>query len=493
MVRDEQVLMMRRLRMDGKSQSTAAAMSGMGERTARRWSSGPLPSEGSSRRHWRTRVDPLDGIWEESVLPLLRQDTKGDLRAPTLLGVLMEKYPDRIDGSHLRTLQRRMQEWRAVEGPPKEVIFEQEHPPGREASIDFTHATSLDVTIRGKALTHLLFLLRLSFSGWVFVQIAFGETFEALVQGLQDALFALGGVPEVIRHDNLSAATRELRRSGGRALTPRFRGVLEHYGARSTRIRPGESHENGIAEKGHDLVKQALRQALVLRGSRDFDSLEAYQDFIDETLSRQILPRTLEKLEEERETLRPLPSNRLPAYTLSELKVRSTSVIRLANRAYSVPSNLIGQRVRVRQYPDEIEVYFGERLVQRMPRLRGEQDRQIDYRHMIWSLVRKPHAFVRYRYREELFPTLRFREAWDRLSAWRGERACLEYVRILHLAASRLESEVDAALEVLLAREERFDYAAVQQLCEPRETEVPEVTIPSPDLTAYDDYLEVSR
>jgi transposase len=405
----------------------------------------------------------------------------------------MECHPDRIHEGHLRTLQRRVQEWRALEGPGKDVIFEQEHPPGREGAIDFTRATKLGVTIRNESLAHLLFLFRLSYSGWVYVQVAFGETYEALVQGLQDALFRLGGVPEVIRHDNLSAATRELKRSGGRALTRRFRQVLDHYGARSTRIRPRESHENGIAEKGNDIVKQTLGQALVLRGSRDFGSVEAYQAFIEETVELRILQRVRKELEEERQHFRPLPSSRVPSYTTHELKVRTTSVIRLANRSYSVPSNLIGQRVRVRQHPDEVEVYFAERLVERMPRLRGEKDRRIDYRHVIWSLVRKPYAFARYRYREELFPTLRFREAWDRLLAWRGERACVEYVRILHLAASRLETEVDAALGELLEGKERFDYASVQKLCEPTEIEVPGISIPEPDLEAYDEYLGVSR
>lgn len=493
MVHDEQVLLMRRLRMEGKSQSTAAAMSGMSERTARRWESGGLPSGRSSGRHWRTREDPLAGIWEEEVVPLLERDEAGDLRAPTILAVLMERYPDRVDEGQLRTLQRRIREWRAVEGPAQDVIFEQDHPPGREASIDFTHATKLGVTIRGEALAHLLFLFRLSHSGWLWVRVAFGETFEALVDGLQEALFRLGGVPEVIRHDNLSAATRELKRSGGRALTTRFRQVLEHFGARSTRIRPGESHENGIAEKGHDLVKQTIRQALILRGSSDFSSLEAYQAFLEETVSRRFLSRIEREVSEERRLLRPLPPSRLPSYTTHELKVRTTSVIRLGGRSYSVPSNLIGHRVRVHQHADEIVVYYGDRLIERMPRLRGDQDRRVDYRHVIWSLVRKPYAFARYRYREELFPTVRFREAWDRLSTWRGERACVEYVRILHLAASRLECEVDQALALLLEEGERFDYTAVQKLCEPEPIEVPALSIPTPDLSAYDRYLGVGR
>ena len=138
------------------------------------------------------------------------------------------------------------------------------------------------MTIAGEPLEHLLFELVLSCSGWRYVQLAFGETFEALVAGLQGALWALGGVPEIVRSDNLSAATHELRHSGGRALTERFAAVLAHYGLRSTRIHPGASHENGVVEQAHERLKSVLAQALVVRGSRDFPSCEAYQAFVDE-------------------------------------------------------------------------------------------------------------------------------------------------------------------------------------------------------------------
>ena len=428
------------------------------------------------------------------MVPLLRRDTEGVLRAPVVLGFLMEQYPERIRESHLRTLQRRMREWRVLEGPGKEVMFEQEHPPGQEGAFDFTHATKLGVTIRGVVLVHLLFVFRLSHSGWTFAQVAYGETYEALIKGLQDALWRLGGVPARFRHDNLSAATRELKRSGGRALTTRFAAFLDHFSAESSRIRPGRAHENGIAEKANDIVLRALSQALVLRGSSDFDSVSEYQDFILETIDRRILAGIGDALEQEKALLRPLPSSRVPTYTSHDLKVRSTSVIRLSKRTYSVPSNLIGQRVQVRQHPDEIEVYFAGRRIERMPRLRGDASHRIDYRHVAWSLMRKPGAFAGYRYREELFPTVRFRLTWDLLQKWRDERsASLEYVRILHLAASRMESEVDAALSQLIDDGEPFDYVQVRALCEPAPISVPRVSIPEPDLLAYDEHLEVVR
>lgn len=293
MVTDEQVRLLRRRRMEGKTQETAAAAAGMSVRTARKWERGPLPSEvKAKRRSWRTRPDPFAKVWDSEVVPLLEADQDGELEATTILAELQQRHPGEYSKGQLRTLQRRIRDWRAVSGPDQEVYFPQEHPPGREAVLDFTRGTKLAVTIGGELLMHLLFVFRLSCSSWTWVKVAFGETYEALVEGLQGALWALEGVPKVIRHDNLSAATHELKRSGGRALTTRFRGVLDHYGLRSTRIRPGEAHENGVAEKSNHLVKKALAQALVLRGHRDFESVVAYQAFIDDVVERVLTVRS---------------------------------------------------------------------------------------------------------------------------------------------------------------------------------------------------------
>jgi hypothetical protein len=310
---------------------------------------------------------------------------------------------------------------------------------------------------------------------------------------MQDAFWRLGGVTEVVRHDNLSAATHELRRTGGRALTSRFRDVLDHYGLKSTRIRPGESHENGVAEKSHDLLKSRLAQALVLRGSRDFESVEAYERWVREVREQtQNRPRA-EAIAEEKEQLRPLPLCRVPDYTVYHPTVRRWSTIRIGKRTYSVPSRLIGHRVEVQLGPDALEIYYKGRLVECLPRLHGDADVRVDYRHVIWSLVRKPGAFARYRYREELFPTLVFRKTFDALVGWRGERAEIEYVRILYLAASTMESTVERALTALLEADEPFDYARVRALAKPEPVTVPEVKLPPPDLAAYDELLEAVR
>ncbi len=489
MVTDQQVRLLRRKRMDGKSQEAAAAASGMSVRTAREWERGALPSQTRKKRSWRTRPDPFDGVWSLEIEPLLRRDEDRVLQATTLLDLLEQRHPGEFGVGQLRTLQRRIRDWRALQGPDREVFFEQVHPPGREAQIDFTHATELGVTIAGVLFPHLFFEFVLSFSGWRWVCLAFGETYEALMDGVQGALWSLGGSPDVIRSDNLSAATHELKRSGGRALTERFAALLGYYGLRSTRIHPGRSHENGVAEQAHHRLKLALRQALVIRGSRDFASVADYEAFFQKVVQR-LNRRSGAKLAEERTHLRPLPVRRLPAYTSYRVTVHKWSTIRVSNKTYSVPSRLRGHEVEARQYANEVEIHYHGQFVERMPRLRSGENHRIDYRHVIWSLVRKPGAFARYRFREELFPTLTFREAYDALIRFKGERADIDYVRILHLAASTMESSVEAALRLLLEGRDRFDYAAVRDLAAPVRPTVPELATPDvPDLRIYDALL----
>ena len=178
----------------------------------------PVAVGDQDRAHaWRTRPDPFDGVWEEEILPLLQGEAAGRLRATTIIEWLEEKSPGRFSASQLRTLQRRLQDWRALNGPDQEVYFPQEHPPGREAQLDFTHCNSLGVTIGGRRYRHLLFQLVLSHSGWRHAEVVAGETFVALKQGLQNALWELGGAPQIIRSDNTSALTHEIKRSRGRS------------------------------------------------------------------------------------------------------------------------------------------------------------------------------------------------------------------------------------------------------------------------------------
>ena len=385
---------------------------------------------------------------------------------------------------------------RALNGPDQEAYFPQEHPPGREAQLDFTHCNPLRVTIGSRRYRHLLFQLVLSHPGWRYAEVVAGETFVALKQGLQNALWKLGGAPQIIRSDNTSALTHEIKRSRGGALNDNYAELLDHYELESTLINSRESHENGVAEQAHYRLKDALDQALMLRGSRDFDSAS------------------------------PIPASsgrwwtgaiawckgswRRNAHVSSaypQLRCRSTSTTRLgcasgapsspstssgAGRTYTVPSRLIGKEVQIRLYAEHLEVYYKGHLVERMERVRGEREANVNYRHIIGSLVRKPGAFARYRFREQMFPTMTFRLAYDALKRWRGERADVEYVRILHLAATTMESTVDSALALLLEAGEPFDYAMVKELANPAPPRAPVLSLSGmPDLRVYDSLLAV--
>jgi transcriptional regulator with XRE-family HTH domain len=489
MVKDAQVGVLRRRRMAGKTQEASAAAAGMSVRSARKWEHGLLPSQQHKPHTWRTRKDPFAEVFESELVPLLVEDSKGVLEATTLLAELNRRHPGQFSASHLRTLQRRVRQWRALSGPDKEVFFPQEHLPGREAAYDFTNCDELGVTISGAPFEHLLFELVLSFSGWRWPTVALSESYEALLLGVQEALWRLGGVVEVLRSDNLSAATHELPLSGGRALTRRYQSLLDHYGLKSTRIFPRKAHENGVVEQAHRRTKSILAQMLVLRGSHDFLSVDEYQRWVREVIERDHNALLGEKLLEERRHLRPLPVVALPAYTTFTVMVRRWSTIRVVNHTYSLAVRLIGERVRVLLHHDQLEVYYAGKLVERLPRIRGQRSARIDYHHVIWSLVKKPGAFARYRWREELFPSLVFRRAYDALRGFHGERADPEYVRILYLAAVSGEQLVEQTLGELLDGGERFDADRVRHTVRPERPSVPEITIGVPDLKVYDALL----
>ena len=489
MVKDAQVGVLRRKRMEGKTQEAAAASAGMSVRSARKWERGLYPSDRRKPHAWRTREDPFAEAFENEVVPLLIADHKGVLEATTILAELNRRHPERFGESQLRTLQRRVRQWRALNGPDREVFFPQEHPPGREAAYDFTNCDELGVTVGGAPFDHLLFELVLSFSGWRWPTVALSESFEALALGVQEALWRLGGVVEVLRSDNLSAATHELPLSGGRALTKRYGALLEHYGMKSTRIFPRKAHENGVVEQAHRRTKSILAQMLVLRGNHDFPSVEEYQRWVREVIEREHNALLGTKLAAERRQLHQLPAMALPGYSTLMAKVRRWSTVRVLNHTYSVPARLIGERVRVLLHHDHLEVYFAGKLAECLPRIRGQRAARIDYHHVIWSLAKKPGAFARYRWREELFPSLVFRRTYDVLRSFHGERADAEYVRILYMAAANGEALVERTLCELLEKAARFDAEQVRCTIRPERPSVPSIAIGVADLRVYDALL----
>ncbi len=469
---------------EGRALSVSAKRAGMSENTARKYR-----RQGGAKakvtRSYRTRRDPFEAVWPE--IEKLLEEAPG-LEALSIFEVMRTRSDVTFSDGQLRTLQRRIRRWRASRGPEKEIMFPQEHRPGEAGQSDFTTMKELEVVIGGEPFDHLLYHFVLPYSNWETARICFSETFESLVAGLQGALWELGRVPMKHRTDNLSAATHELS-DGGRSFNEKYQATLRHYGMEGDRNTPGRGHENGDVEQAHHRLKRAVEQTLLLRGSRDFTDRARYEEFLVKVVSGRNRGRT-GKLLEELALMAELPGVRLAEYRSERVHVGPFSTLRAGKNTYSVPSRLIGEEVEARLYADTVEVIYASEMVCRMDRLRGASNARIDYRHVIFSLVRKPGAFRRYRYREALFPTVVFRRAYDTLDEALGEKADIEYVRILHLAATTTETRVEEALASLLERGELVGYATVRDATREEPLVVPSCQIPEVDLSTYDLCLE---
>lgn len=489
-ITDRQVRIYMDEKRQGATQLVAAARAGFSERTGRRIEADPiLPSQRPPRRGRRTRIDPLAALWDAEIVPLLRQWPHW--RATTILEEIQRAHPGAYDDSILRTLQRRMAQWRAIEGPEQEVIFRQEHPPGFQALSDFTDAADLCVTIAGAPFAHLLYHFWMPFSGWQFVKaIQGGESFTALTEGLQEALWQLGAAPKTHRTDRLSAAYRNLADEDDASRG--YKAFCAHYGIEPTRNNAGVAHENGAVESAHGHLKRRLTEALNLRGSRDFSDLGAYQRFLAETVGRRNARRS-DALALERAAMRPLPAFKTTDFTLVSAIVSRTGMMCVRDVHYTVPSRLIGQRLKVHVYDDRLICFLGAAEVLQLARVHrakkgAPRQAVVDYRHIIGGLMKKPQAFRRYVHREALFPRTAFRRAWDRLEARVDERkACRTYVGLLHLAATQAcEARLAAWLDDLLDQDGAIDLEAARLAMAPPAFAPPRVTIAAPDIAAYD-------
>lgn len=468
----------------GESLEKAALRSGMSENTARRYRNGAKRKGQRPARGYRTRRDPFEAVWPAVVAML---EAAPGLEAKTIFEQLREREDGSFGEGQLRTLQRKIKRWRAEHGPEKEVFFPQQHRPGEYGQSDFTSMNDLEITIGGEPFDHLLYHFVLPYSNWETGTICFSESYESLLCGFQCAVEKLGRVPKFHRTDNLSAATHDLP-GGGREFNERYRGAMGHYGVIPSRNTPGRAHENGDVEQAHHRFKRAVEQALLLRGSRDFERRAAYEAFLGQIFAGRNRPRVA-RLGEELSAMNELPPMRIEDFRRERVRVSRNATIMAASNHYSVSSRLIGEWVDLRIRAESIEVWHGEWLVAEIERLRGTGQARIDYRHIIWSLVSKPGAFARYRFREALFPTLTFRRAYDALVERCGARADVEYVRILHLAASTSEAAVETTLAALLEAEELRDYAQVRAAAAPERIEVPACTIDAPELGRYDELV----
>ena len=414
----------------------AGAKAGFSTATAYRFEKDPrLPSQKKTRRE-RRRADPLAEVWDSEVVPLLK-DAPG-LRPIAIFEELCRRHPDLSAGTR-RTLERRIRSWKAVNGPDREVIFRQEHPPGRMGLSDFTEVADLGVTIAGQNLDGRLYHFRLPFSGFEHAHVVLGgESFVALAEGLQNALWALGGVPEQHRTDSLSAAFRNLNAEAKEDLTTRYEAFCAYYGMTPTRNNPGVSHENGSIESSHGHLKSKLEDALLLRASRDFETLPAWRGFVDEIIGRGNA-RNAKRIDQERLALKELPLRKTTDYEEVHVDITSSSAFILRKVFYSVPSRLIGQRLRVHLHDDRLECFQGSTPILTLRRGRaqpsGKHGHVVDYRHVIHSLRRKPMALLNLVYRDQLFPRRAFALTFEALLAGLDERpACRAMVGILALA-----------------------------------------------------------
>jgi hypothetical protein len=447
MVTDHQVRRLRKLSNTEKNQEIAASKAGMDPKTARKYlTANRLPSEMIQERHWRTREDPFSEVWEQ-----VRQQIEENpgLEAKTLFEWLQREHPGRFSDGQIRTLQRRVKVWRATEGPAQEVYFGQKHEPGKLCASDFTHMTELGITIQGQTLVHLVYHFVLTYSNWEAATICYSESLESLTEGWQNAVWELGAAPAAHRTDSLSSAVNNM--SNLQEFNQRYEAVMRYYGAKPEHTNPASGNENGDVEQSHHRFKRAVDQALLLRGSRDFGSVEEYAEFLKNLLVQRNAGRR-ERLTEELAVMRELPARRMESGKRERVRVDSGSLIHVERNAYSVNSRLIGELVEARLYLNHIEVWYGQKKVEELPRLRGRGKHRVDYRHIIEWLVRKPGAFENYRYKEDLFPTSRYRMAYDALQESTPGRAVKEYLKILKLAAHAGETAVDEALRELLER-----------------------------------------
>jgi transposase len=487
MKKDGEIKLLLDERGKGVSQKVAAARAGVSERTARKYEqAGKLPSQLKKPRTHRTRDDPFAGDWPW-VEAQIREDPA--LQAKTLFALLCAAFPGRYQEGQVRTLQRHVQAWRVRHGPGQEIMFPQLHQPGRMAQSDFTSMNALGVSLAGTPFPHLVYHLMLTYSNVEAVRVCFSESFEALAEGLEACLWQIAGVPQWHRTDNLTAAVRDLDREGLHEFTENYRALMAHYGMQPSANTAGQAHQNGDVEQSHFRFKQAVDQALRVRGSRDFSDRGAYERFLSELVRQRNLTRS-ERFEAERAALRPLPAAPLDFTRELTVRVSRFSLIRVLLNHYSVPSRLIGATLKVRVRSETLELYHGPVPVLSLPRLSGRNRHRIDYRHLIWSLVRKPGAFANYCYREELFPTTVFRCAYDSLLEAKPTKADAEYLRLLHLAASTSEADVDLAIKLLLEGGRTPTFEAVRELAgSNKPAAAPAIAKATIDLSEYDTLL----
>ena len=476
------------------SPAVACAKAGFSRATAYRIEADPrLPSQKKPPRESR-RPDPLASVWQSEIVPML--EGAPGIRAVGVFGEIVRRHPELSQGVR-RTLERRIRTWRALEGPEQDVMFRQEHPPGRMGLSDFTDTSELGIMVAGIVLEHRLYHFRLAFSGFAHAHVVLGgESFVALAEGLQNALWALGGVPQEHRSDSLSAAFCNLDRDAQEDLTQRYQGLMRHYGMTPSRNNPGVAHENGSIESPHGHLKKALKDALLLRGSRDFDDLDAYRRFVDCVIGRQNA-NNRKRIELERPHLGELPKRRTADFEEKVVTVTSSGGFILRRVFYTAPSRLIGHRLRVHLYDDRLDCFLGSTPMMTLRRGRQPSPDKgghvVDYRHVIHALRKKPMALLNLVYRDQLFPRPAYARAFEALCADVGDkRACKVTVELLALAHDRAcEAALAQIIDADLDAGRLPDLAILRERFGPNPGSVPVIEVDLVPLSAYDELAAI--
>ena len=493
---DTQVRLLMKERKRGRTQEQAGAKANIKSRktVAKYEKLGKLPSELKVPRQWRTRADPFAGDWEEISAMLAANP---GLEAQAVLSWLQEQKPGQYRDGQVRTLQRRIAQWRALH-VEQVANLAQVHKPGAVMETDGTWLTELGVTIAGQPFKHVLIHCVLPYSNWEWGYLAQSESVVAVREAVQRSVQKLGAAPEVHQTDNSTAATYQLNGQAQskdgkeRVYHPLYLEMLAYYGMKAARTHVVSPNENGDVEASNGTLKRALRQQLLLRGSRDFATVATYTTFVEAVLEQRNRARQT-RLVEELAVMRPVTKPPLAAYRERRLRVSEGSLICVQTNHYSVPTSLIGRTITVRQYEWHLELYYQQQLVERFPRIVGQHQDVINYRHLVGSLLRKPGGFRNYRYRPALFPQPIFQRCWEQLSAWYGERqGDLAYLRILQLAAQEMECEVAAALSLLLEAPGRFSETEVVELVQGQRQPMQSPVLPvwSVNLQRYDTLLQ---
>jgi len=498
-ITDQQVKLYMKYRKDRDiTQELCAAKAGFSTRSAYAIEWGKhYTQQPKKSRDYKTRASPIDEVWANDLVYKLKENPL--LQPKTLLIYLQRTYVDEIgtplyDESVLRTLQRRVAHWLAQHGPSKAIIFPQIHLPGQQSLSDFTHMNRSNILIKGVVFKHMLYHFRLVYSKWSYVKvIQSGESFQALSEGLQEALMQIGGAPKEHRTDSLSAAFKNLTKEAKNDLTNQYYELCHYYGMEPTRNNKGVCHENGSVESSHGHLKNRIEQELLLRGSNDFDSINSYEHWVQEIVSNSN-KRNSKNFIIEKNSLQPLPINKTIDYELLSIRVSYLSLMVIRNITYSVPSRLAGHVLTIHLYQHKMMAYLGSSKVLEIERkYKNKQSSRyvIDYRHIIHSLIKKPQAFRFCKYRDEILPTLTYQSIWQYLDATESKQVAPKILlRLLKLATDyHCEYELGQHVLSLIQTNSPLDIEIIERDFNGSNPFLPSIDCKQHHLSNYDNYI----